>query len=93
MPYLKAGGGGTFLSFPTVTVLQGTTNIKNETETVGLFLAEAGLQFRIISRYSFLLGLEQDWLGKSTLLGVLPGDDDEYIGVVQNPMVTYAKIK
>ncbi|MDQ6610197.1 MAG: hypothetical protein M3Y85_10295 [Bacteroidota bacterium] len=67
-PYVKAGGGGIRLSVPTVAVNPGMTNIRNESETLGLLLAEAGLQVRLHARYSLFFGTESRWIAKSSLL-------------------------
>jgi Outer membrane protein beta-barrel domain len=66
-PYLKAGGGTAWLSLPTVSVEQGTTNIEKKVQNVGFALAEAGFQVRVLPRYSLLIGAEKKWLGKSSL--------------------------
>ena len=75
-PYLKAGGGTTWLTVPTVSVAQGTTNIKKETQNVGLALAEVGLQARVLPRYSLLFAGEKRWMGKASLL------DDTSLGTI-----------
>jgi hypothetical protein len=67
LPYLKAGGGTTWLSLPTASVAQGTANIKKEVQNVGFAVAEAGLQARVLPRYSLLIGAEKKWMGKSSL--------------------------
>jgi hypothetical protein len=66
-PYLKAGGGTTWLSLPTVSVAQSVANIKNETQNVGMAMAEAGFQIRVLPRYSLLVAGERKWMGKSSL--------------------------
>jgi hypothetical protein len=66
-PYLKAGGGTAWLALPTVDVKQATTTIKREVQNVGVLLAEIGIQARIHTRYSMLLGAEKKWMGKSSL--------------------------
>jgi len=67
-PYLMVGGGGDWLSVPTVTVAQGTTNFKQQTQFISVALAEAGIQFQFLSRHYFLLGVERAQLAKSSLL-------------------------
>jgi hypothetical protein len=67
-PYLMVGGGGDWLSVPTVTVAQTTTSFKQQTEFIGALLAEAGIQFQFLSRHYFLLGVERGQLAKSSLL-------------------------
>lgn len=66
-PYVKAGGGTTWVSAPTVSVEQAKTNINKEVQNVGMALAEAGLQVRVLPRYSLLFAAEKKWLGKSAL--------------------------
>lgn len=75
-PYLKAGGGTTWITVPVVTVGQGTTTIQKETQNVGLALAEAGLQARVLPRYSLLFAVEKRWMGKASLL------DDTSLGTI-----------
>ena len=66
-PYLKAGGGTAWVSLPTVSVEQAKTNIRKETQNVGMAMAEAGVQVHVLPRYSLLIAAEKKWLGKSTL--------------------------
>jgi hypothetical protein len=66
-PYLKAGGGTVWLSLPTVSIEQGTANIEKKVENVALALAEAGLQAKLLPRYSLLFAAEKRWMGKSDL--------------------------
>jgi len=67
-PYIMVGGGGDWLSVPTVTVAQATTSFKRQTQFIGIVLAEAGIQMRFLSRHYFLLGVERGQLAKSSLL-------------------------
>lgn len=67
-PYLNAGGGGVRFSVPTVNASFGTTNISNKVEILGFLLAEAGVQVRVLARYSLFVGAEGRWVGKSSLL-------------------------
>jgi hypothetical protein len=66
-PYLKAGGGTAWLSLPVATVKQSVTNIENKTQNVAMALAEAGVQVRVLPRYSLLLAAERKWMAKSSL--------------------------
>lgn len=75
-PYLKAGGGTSWLTLPTVSVSGATTSIKKETQNVGMALAEAGLQARVLPRYSLLFAAEKKWMGKASLL------DDTSLGTI-----------
>jgi hypothetical protein len=67
-PYLMAGGGGDWLSAPTVAVAQTTTSFRQQTQFIGVALAEAGIQFQFLSRHYFLIGVERGQLAKSSLL-------------------------
>lgn len=75
-PYLKAGGGTSWISLPVVSVGSGTTTIDKKTQNVGLLLAEAGLQARVLPRYSLLFAVDKRWMGKSDLV------DDEALGTI-----------
>lgn len=66
-PYLKAGGGTAWLTLPVVSTKQGITVIDKEVQNVGVALAEAGFQIRVVSRYSLLVAAEQKWMAKSSL--------------------------
>jgi hypothetical protein len=82
-PYLKAGGGTTWLSLPTVDTKQTTTIIKKEGQNVGVALAELGLQARLHSRYSLLVGAEKRWMGKARLLdNTSPGTIAFKVGLI-----------
>ena len=66
-PYLKAGGGTVWLSLPVVTSKQAVTNVETKVQNVAMGLAEAGVQVRVLPRYSLLFAAERKWMAKSTL--------------------------
>ena len=66
-PYIKGGGGTAWVTLPTVSVETAKTNIEKVVQNVGMGLAEAGVQIRVLPRYSLLVAAEKKWLSKSTL--------------------------
>lgn len=68
-PYLRAGGGGSMVSVPTVTALGFVTDIRNVNQTVPQAQGEAGFHFAASRRYTLFAGAAKQWLFDADVLG------------------------
>jgi hypothetical protein len=66
-PYLKAGGGTSWLSLPVATTKQGVVNIEKKVQNVAVALAEVGVQIRVAPRYALLVATERKWMAEASL--------------------------